>query len=339
MKIGILTFNQARNYGAMLQSYALQTYLRDCGANALHIKTSATQENSYKSFISLLRRIVKRRSYSAYKEFSNKLIFYPGEFCETNAEQLNAAFDMFISGSDQVWNITNGMDYMFYQKFVHDRKKASYAASLGISKLDEKWKPLIKKELDTFDYIAVRENTAKVILDEILSKPVQCVVDPVFLLDRDKWDTICGDRIEKKPYIFVYGTQMTMQLEAVVKLLAEKKRMKICSVFAMKGATELDSKIGPSEFINYIKNAEYIVTTSFHCTAFSLIYERPLIEILHSTTGSRASDLLELVEMNDSCIWHDGYNVDKMKWDYTRAREILKTLIDDSKLYIKKLIG
>lgn len=339
MKIGILTFNQARNYGAMLQAFALQTYLRERDADALHIKIGDMQEDGIKSIKGLIRRVVKHRSYSAYKEFSDKLIFYPGEFSETNAEKLNAAFDMFVSGSDQVWNITNGMNYMFYQKFVRDKIKASYAASLGISKLDEKWKSLIKRELDSFDYIAVRENTAKIMLDEILSQPVQCVVDPVFLLGREKWDAICGDRIEKKPYIFVYGTQMTTQLKSVVKSLAEKKGLKICSVFAMEGAKELDSKIGPAEFINYIKNAEYVVTTSFHCTAFSLIYERPLIEILHSTTGSRASDLLEMVEMKDSCVWHDGYNVEKMSWDYTRARGILKAAIDNSRLYIEKMIG
>lgn len=338
MRIGILTFNQARNYGAMLQSFALQTYLREYGTDAFHIKVGTTQEGSNRSFKSIIRRIIKHRSYSAYKKFSGKLIFYPGEFNETNAEQLNEAFDMFVSGSDQVWNITNGMNNMFYQKFVHNRKKASYAASLGISNLDEKWKPIIKKELDSFDYISVRENTAKVLLDEILSQPVQCVVDPVFLLSREKWDALCGDRIEKNPYIFVYGTQMTTQLKSIVKSIAEKKRLKICSVFAMEGATELDSKIGPVEFINYIKNAEYVVTTSFHCTAFSLIYERPLIEILHSTTGSRALDLLEMVEMKDSCIWHNNYNFEEKNWDYTRVREILKASIDASKLYIEKMV-
>ena len=151
MKIGILTFNRARNYGAMLQAYALQTYIRGIGADAQHIALKGAQEKCVKSVKGFLRRVIKYRSYCEYQRFLNRLSFYPGEYNEENADQLNEVFDMFISGSDQVWNVTNGMNPMFYQSFVRNKTKASYAASMGISKLPEEWIFPVLKELETFE--------------------------------------------------------------------------------------------------------------------------------------------------------------------------------------------
>lgn len=338
MRIGILTFNHSRNYGAMLQAYALQSYLRDHNIDALHIRIKGSKVQN-KSIKDVIRKVIKHQSYRAYQEFSNRILYYPGEYDETNSDQLNDSFDVFMSGSDQVWNVTNGMNPMFFQSFVRKRIKASYAASIGIEKIPDKLISPVRNELETFDFISVREKTAKMILDGILSKSVSRVVDPVFLLSKVQWDLICGPRIEKSKYVFVYGTQMTEHLTGIATSIAQKYNLNICSVYPMKGAKSLDSRIGPAEFVNYVKNAEYVVTTSFHCTAFSLIYERPLIEILHSTTGSRAADLLDMVGMKEYCVWKETSDISKMYWDYTEARSLLSTAIKESQEYLQKIIN
>lgn len=338
MKIGILTFNEVRNYGGMLQAFALQEELKSYGHEVYHISTAIKTQNKIVNLKDLARKVLRLKSQKQYVAFSKRLSFYPGTYTEENAEVLNDRFDLFVSGSDQVWNITDGLNYMFYQKFVKFAKKGSYAASIGIDSIPLGLVDQVRNEINTFDYVSVREKTAQKILQSLTTKEIFRVVDPVFLLDRSRWDALCGKRIEKERYVFVYGTQMTQELKDIAYKIAEEKNLKICSVFPMKKAKTIDYYAGPLEFINYIKYADYVVTTSFHCTAFSIMYEKKLFEVLHSQTGSRAADLLELVGMGPSCMYDTSRKIENYSWDYSQAKNKLEKEVLKSKEYISKMV-
>lgn len=341
MRIGILTFNKVRNYGGMLQAYALQEYIKSLSDTYDVYHIVSKQPRIKMTPKNILLRLMRLPSIVRYKKFEKLINYYNGEYCDANAEELNNEFDVFISGSDQVWNVTNGLDGLFYQKFVTNAKKISYAASIGISSIPDALKADVKNALESFDSILVRENTAKQILSEILArKNIAQVLDPVFLLSREQWSRMCGERIEKKPYIFVYGTQMTAELKEAAYRLADLYNLNICSVFRMKHTKTLDYAIGPLEFVNYVKNAEFVVTTSFHCTAFSVIFEKKLIEILHSSTGSRASDLLEFFGIKEDCIYRSEKNFKDYSWEYKGLQEKLISATEQSKeLLHESIIG
>lgn len=323
MKAAILTFSTAKNFGAQLQAFGLQYALRNISIEAYHIKIKGGTHS--KDFKSLVRDLLSQQQKNAYRRFQKEnLDFYKGEYASDNIEVLNKEFDAFVSGSDQVFNMKNGVDPIYFQEFVDScRKKISYAASMGIKEVPAQYQEKIGMDLDRFDTISVRERDAVEELRQFTKTSIVRNIDPVFLPTREEWDKIAVEPKYTKPYIFVYGTEMTNEFVNIARQLKAATRYKIYSVFPMKGAEALYLKIGPAEFIGYIKNAAYVVTTSFHCTAFSIIYEKNLIEVLHSTTGSRARGLLELFDKTDCIYENENYDLTKQV-DYHNTRQVIE---------------
>lgn len=332
MRIAILTYNTVHNYGALLQAYALQTVLQGMGHETFHIAKERFCRGS--SLKERVKGLLYKQGDLAYENFiSDKLNIYPGLYDEVTAEKLNDCFDAFISGSDQVWNVKNSPNLMFFQHFVHDDKiKMSYAASLGIDKIPEVNADEFCRLLQRFDYISVREESVLEELKRFTDKNISWNIDPVFLLNVEQWDNLLSERIEAEPYIFVYGTQMSNKLKSIAYDLKKKTGLKIVSVFRMPNASIIEGKAGPLEFVNYVKYADYVVTTSFHCTAFSIIYHKKLIEVLHSTTGSRAKGILEVFNQLDS-IYSDDFDFNK-KWDYSGTDVLISALKETALEYL-----
>ena len=335
MRIAILTFNTAINYGALLQSYALQQTLIDMGYNALHIKTSLPTTN--KKLKNRIKHCLESKKYAGYQEFMEKeLVFQDGLFDVENGDSLNDMFDVFISGSDQVWNMSHGIDPMFFQVPIDEKKrKITYAASMGIKNVPKEFLSETIRAIERFDYISVREEDAKSELEKYTNKHIECHLDPVFLLDRQKWLQLAGDRIIKKPYIFVYGTEMTQKLKKAAYDLAKEKGLPLISVFPMAKSEVVDWKTGPKEFLNYIANAEYVVTSSFHATAFSIIFHKQLLEILHSTTSSRSENLLQKFGLTD-CIYAEDGRIEQL--DYSQADKVLEKEKEKAVEYLTRAI-
>lgn len=337
MKIALLTFNTAINYGAQLQAYALQKILRDSGYEAYHVmvgKRIKSTKIKYK-----IKSVLEKKKNESYDEFMNKrLIFYPGSFDESSFYLLNQVFDVFISGSDQVWNMKAGVNPIWFQEMVEsEKKKISYAASMGIKDVPAEYISETARALSDFNYISVREDEAKSALSNYISGPIETHVDPVFLVNRSEWEELAGSRITKNPYIFVYGTEMTKQIkDAAYELKEQHPECSIISVFPMKGATAVDGSTGPIEFINYIRYADYVVTSSFHATAFSIIFHKKLVEVLHSTTGSRALNVLKVFHQENSQ-YRVGHRI--MEWDYSGVDEIISAERKRSLSYLETAIN
>lgn len=290
MKIGIITYHRAKNLGAMLQSYALQKTLEKYKGKCEIIDyRNEKMEESYKvkkireckSLKEKIKNILFMKKNKAFeevrKEFNEKVqTISTKKYNKNNIKEANNDYDLFVTGSDQVWNVKlNYDDENYFLNFAEDNnKKNSYAASFGTNKINEEQKEKICNQLKTFNKISVREEEGKNVVRELTGRNSELVLDPTLLLNKYEWENmINNERIEKEKYIFVYVIAYTPTLlEFARKLGKERKCKVICfhtSYQKYRGMKNL-TKVSPQDFLNYIKNAEAVVTSSFHGMCFSI---------------------------------------------------------------------
>ena len=320
--VTISTFQNAYNYGAILQCMGLQNFLlkNKYNVNVLNYD-NLNISNDYRVFKKVrgnhpILRFIKyfTRGIMNYKNLVlRKETFekYIGKKLHlTKLMSLDEIFqekfknDVFITGSDQVWNtkITHGVDPIYTLSFSDDIKKLSYAASIGRNILPKTELQELSSKLQKFDHISVREETAKKILSSNLDKNIEVVLDPSFLLSKDEWwETVDRkERLITEPYIFVYMS--FGECNKIVKHLQKLTGYKIVYIdeknIFKKNAQNV-SWANPDDFINLIKYSEYVVTTSFHATVFSIIFRKKFWVILPELVGSRITDLLNKFELTD----------------------------------------
>ena len=166
---------------------------------------------------------------------------------------------------------------------------------------------MIKSELPHYSAVSVREKSAGEIIKRICGIDSELVMDPVFLLKKEEWESRCNmDIILPERFIFVYSMENSENLERVVQLIKEEKNIPVIVVRGGGKAGRIvgkeDATCGPAEFLRYIKNAEYVVTNSFHGTAFSLIFEKKFLCIAHSTRNTRLINILQLINEEEKMI-------------------------------------
>lgn len=363
IKTATITFHKAVNYGAILQTYALQHSILnlkidneiinyDC--NLISDEYKLINTKSIKTFI---------KSIMAFKMFyckKKKFEFFIKKYIVlTNpvtkdilkSEDFNNKYDFFITGSDQVWNyeITN-LDDAYFLNFVKDEKKIkSYAASFGVNSIPEKLKPIYIKYLKRFSGLLVREKTGKNIIHGLMDKKVNTVLDPVLLLDRNEWNKIVSrtkfDDIKDKyiliymdtPYIKLFAKKLSIKYKLPIFNIADlilKKENKI-------GNTE--SELGPEDFVNIIKNARFIITASFHAVVFSIIYNKEFfinnVDKTKENRSSRQKDLLDLLEIKDREIFNHNDDTDFAPIDWNNVNKKLESERNKSIYELKKMLG
>ena len=318
-KTATITFHRAINYGAVLQAYALQksilklnveNELLDYKPNTIYNVYKLIRMDSLKNFIKSCIIfpffIYKKKKFN---DFIEKNMYLSKEINkkELNTINFNNNYDLFITGSDQVWNYELiNMDGSFLLDFVKDKRKiTSYAASFGISSIPEALKGWYIEKLKRFSTILLREKTGKLIVEELINKDEKVVLDPVFLLNQKEWDRVTGktkfDKIKDK-YILVYISTPLIMLFA--KKLSKKYNIPVFFIGNIKFNTncKFEMQLGPEEFISAIKNAKIVLTASFHALAFSIIYNKIFFINLNKEKYSRASrqiDLMELLEIKN----------------------------------------
>lgn len=348
----IVTFNKAHNYGAMLQEYALLKKTSELGnSKVLNYNDFNIAKNykyiglGYGSFLSRLKMIIKyiiffninRKRYYAFDDFEKKFIRLTQKEC-SSIEDIDSCIkniDILITGSDQVWNpqITNGLSDIYALNFgKKDIKRISYAASLGSSKIDKKMQNEYKDKISKLDCISVREESgAKALKNVIKNKEIDVTLDPTLLLEKSDWDKIADDGIkEKNKYILAYIVQKNFEQIKIVNKISEETGLKVIH-FEKIGRYEniLRSAYtsGPQDFVSLIKNAEYVVTTSFHATVFSIIFNKKFWVVPHKVTGCRVTDLLNKLGIsNRSVSTLEEFNKKDYNEniDYKKVNEILE---------------
>ena len=316
MKIGVLTFCNANNYGAALQAFALQKKLEQMGhavelidyrcpaIDSAHAKKTVTSSgiSLKKGIYNFLYNIVfssRGRKFEVFRKCVKRSKCY--QKSDLFAEQKR--YDLFITGSDQVFNFAlTGHDETFFLDFVVSKdKKVAYAASMG-NFIDAE-KGTYAKLLKDFRLLSVREKSTALQIENKLGIACDVVPDPVFLHSAEQWKELLNLRkdAQTKPYVLIYTLFESPELYQLANEYAKKNA---CKVFAITKALRPGGKAdvfvrdaGPQEFLELIMNANYVVTDSFHGTAFSIIFGKQLKIVMPPTAQNRIIDLLDELEI------------------------------------------
>lgn len=364
MKIKTITCHNVYNYGASLQAYALMHYLQKLGHDveiidykpdylSRHYKLNVTNPIYNKPIIRQLYLLAKLFPYlrslkrkKLFDDFTAKYLRLTSVSYHSN-EDLKITppiADLYLAGSDQIWNtlFQNGKDPAFYLDFVPDGKiKASYAASMAVDNVLSGWENFVREKVMKLDKIAVREKSAVSLLENIgVNKEIFVVSDPVFLLPRDHWETLLSSKINyKKPYIFVYDFENSKFMADTAKYIAKERNLEVISIGSLHFGKKANKflNVGPLEFLSYIYNAEYVISNSFHATAFSVLFKKNFYVINRTEQlNTRMKDLLSTLNLSDRLVYTIE-NVTFENIDYARVQTILDSIIRKSQQYLESL--
>lgn len=327
MKIGILTFHCAHNYGAVLQAYATQTFLQSQGFEVVMVDyrpeylVSPYRVFDWKSYwtgslVSFLRTAFsklcllpanKKRS-KAFESFITQRLRLQGIDFTRKGD-----IDAFVFGSDQIWNpiLCKGFDPVYFGQFeaAAGKKKIAYAASMGSLVLQDEQERFYREVLPSLDAISVREESLQSLLSPLSPRPIQQVLDPTFLLAASAWRSIARNPQVDSPYVLVYQVVAHPETMRIAQTLAKQLHGK---VIELKATLKLFQQspyqcASPEEFLGYFNRAACVVTTSFHGTAFSLLFNRPFYTIQHGNRhDARSQSLLDRLSLLDRFIPGDS---------------------------------
>lgn len=356
MKIGILTFHRAYNYGAVLQAYALQKKLKDIGAESEIIdymsmeKRSKTQlfraekklglKGNLVKFIKDCYRSGKNKNFNKF--MTEEMSLSPEKY--ESIDQLSeldrqGKYDMYIVGSDQVWNPKNNLrDPAFLLSFVSDNnKKCSYAASIGSAEFDQNLHTLYASELEKFRILTVREESAIREYDFLKDNNAKTVIDPTLLLMKKDYEIIANPRILTKRYAFLYTIAEERNLRKLAKKYCQKHGLILVD---SKKSAIFFQKSSPRDFLSFIQHADCVFTNSFHGTAFSIIIEKQFVTEVQTKSGlnNRSNDLMKKLGLQDRDIDSTEFAPEELI-DYEKIDHRLEKLRNDSEDILKKIIA
>ena len=347
--IGIITFHNADNYGALLQAYALQEYLNSDSRHSAQIINFRTEEHTREYPIlpvlkgNICRWLVlyifhlcakkhllrKKLAFQIFRETHLKLTerySNPDSFCQNPPK-----FDVYISGSDQVFNPGVRHSNIYYLDFNKNAsKKIAYAPSLGVSKLSTDDGIRISGYLKDFDSLSCRESQGAAILSRLSGRKVPAVVDPVFLIGRKQWEAIAKQPQSRSPYILVYDLCGGYKLQKLAKQVKKETGLSIITVSAsVKKDYPLYQAIydcSPDELLGYIMNASYVVTDSFHGTALSIRFGTKVISfIAQPSLSSRVVSLMDALSLSSQIVSNiNSFDFKSMKFNEYRLTALLR---------------
>lgn len=306
LTVGIIThYYKSLNYGGNLQAYALTNLLNNKGVDAkqiCYIKKEKTEKIPLKNHISnplkkakhifgkiffYLEKIKHKKDLMLRKKailkFNSNFICHTDKvYDRTNIQEVANGFDVFIVGSDQVWNPLWCDDTFLLNFVAQDKIKLSYAAGISVHSLSNEEIEVFKKSLLNYNAISVRESNGISLLQPLTDKKIENVIDPTLLLSNEEWDKIVSSKIIQKKYIFCYFLSGIGEYKTLIKRFAKRKKLKIVNLPHLCGYQFEDEyfadyrlyDISPVDFISLIKHAELVFTDSFHATVFSHIYKK-----------------------------------------------------------------
>ncbi|NLM67285.1 MAG: polysaccharide pyruvyl transferase family protein [Enterococcus sp.] len=329
MKIGILTYHRSHNYGALLQAYALKEFLNKQGYRDVefidyfpdyHIQMYANIKPKefgllpYKKKIKypfylifkyypLYRTREKRRK--SFNRFIKKYLIKKNEGIK------NINYDVVIYGSDQIWrkqkkNECPGFNEIYFgDKKIKAKKRMAFSASMGEIEIDSKDVIFLNRSLKRFSAISVRENDLFNLVKDIAECPMEHTLDPVFLLGKKEWDDIIPQKLIKGKYLLFYNFLENAAILDIVEFISSKTGLIVIELIGKINKREYtpNSRIydGPENFLSLIKYADFIVTSSFHGVALSIIFEKQFYACL-SYKVQRVFSLLSIFGIGERLI-------------------------------------
>lgn len=390
MKVGILTLYLGNiNYGAMLQAYALMSACESLGHQCEVVRYRQSPKRlvkvgvfcklyrmqaKIKRLISteglrwLVMDAINRKEITAQANFAFKNRSKAFErFCsqhihesdiiytDTTISLSNEVYDAFICGSDQIWKPECSTDAYFLAFAAQGKKKIAYAPSIAVSSLTPEEKSYIVAMVNGLDCVSIREEAGKRLIASDCEKPIEVVLDPTFLKDRNQWKELIAPKpLIPDDYIFCYFLSMDYNRLKRIKAQAARYGKKLLVLSYLTGKHTYPEKIsdyslsdvGPEEFLSLISHAEAIFTDSFHGTVFSIIFNRPFYVFERKTTtkkqnmSSRIYSLLKMAGAEECWITDEKVDsTDLINWDKPDYYENLIGEIEKSRQYLKTSLG
>lgn len=357
-KIGILTLPLNTNYGGVLQAYALLTFMKSQGHDAWLINRRWNNDKNDPVYLTkkwFYHNIIARN----FTKFKNEYLT-PMTKPITSSQQMESindeGFDAVIVGSDQVWRFehTGGVKNNFFLDFItNDTKKISYAASFGIDhiKCDQEKKAEIRKLIQQFDGVSVREDSGVQICKSEFAVDAKHVIDPSLLLEKQDYlkivDDVESNRIKNR--LTTYILDDTDDKKQIISDISKNKSLTISSVnkkmgsYSFKNLLLNPNKIiipSISQWIKGFNDAEFVVTDSFHGTAFCIIFNKPFVCIGNKERGlTRFTSLLKIFGLENRLILSQkdltSDLLDK-EIDFNKVNEVLNDKREEALQFIKK---
>lgn len=352
-KIGILTFHNAHNYGAVLQAYALKTKLNRMGyeASVLNYRNKYIAK-TYRKVLHIdfwKRDILPSRWGKVIREIRDVFYglpewqrqwkvfeeFIAGKLLDGDSKQLSleevAGRDcaVYVLGSDQIWarELTHGMDPAYFGQFAPEKEKISYAASVPNGSIPENEKPYFKEYLQSLSHISVREEKLAEAIRELTGREVETVIDPTLLLEREDYQSLLYEKpLKQGDYVFAYFVVENEALSRCAKKVAELMNCELVELHYKK-TPQIRGKnmvfdAGPSEFLTYIRDAKMVVTNSFHGTVFSILFQKKFYSVYKE--NGRIENLLGFLGLSDRHIKDEAEILLEKEIDYAQSESRLQ---------------
>ena len=347
------------NFGTFLQAYALQQTLFRLGYDnkviddALIIRRQHSRRTMLKRYFKrLLLRMLPgnefyRRTAQVEREFNrfkkNHIVL---DSKWRNTEQLKDRYDAYIAGSDQIWLPYGKVNPFFYLGFT-DRYKIAYAPSFGMSDCSDEMVDFIRPYLTKFDRISVRETQGARILKDRFGLEAEVVVDPTMLLDAHDWDGLIGERTSPagEGYALCYMLTYNAGYLDFVRNWC-RQHSKLLKLFVtdprMVGKADVDLYVGPTGFLDQIRNADIVFTDSFHGTIFSLVFGKEFLTFKRFADGetvsqnSRLENLMGRLGLMERLVDAESLSFPDTVLDHTSIRNEMDVMRRDSIRYLKE---
>lgn len=373
MKIGIITYHEPISYGAHLQCLGLQMYLKEIGCNPEIInysKKAYLELRNTKRTKTLINRILNvlkdpitflkaknnakkiEKEKKKFKELLNdrnrkfeefeKMYYILSKKRYEKYSELKEncpEYDAYICGSDQIWNPSfNDMDDNYFLGFAPKNKRIAYAPSFGVNKIPFYAKSEYKKRLEGIKSLSVREKTGAKIIKNLINKDVPVVIDPTFLVSKEKWLEIANNSEIHLPkeYIVTYFIGIDDYISKYINEIKAKY-----SNYEIINLVFDQTKYGPCDFLKLISKAKFVFTNSFHGLAFAINLNIPfavgktLKDFGSNSAFSRIEDLLEMLELSDRIYFgNKQLNDNWLQLDYSKVNKIKEIIAEQSKKYL-----
>lgn len=357
MKVGILTFHRAHNYGAVLQCFALQEVIRKQGHEVEIIDyRQPFVEKLYKPEVSIrhiikLCFLLKFKKLSLYikkcfekfkrnnnfKEFRSSFLKCGKPFKGTLIPQ---NYDCYIIGSDQLWSLhcTNGYDPIYWGSFPirEGAKVYGYAISGTTAYHNVLTEDEIRHNIGNFNKLSFREEVLRDDIAKVSGIYADITLDPTLLTDAEIWSPLINSKWGQRNYIVVYQVRLPKGDEKMLNRKAKSFAKQLhCEVIDLS-----DMQYSVEDFLSIIKYAKCVLTSSFHATVFSIIFGTPFYSFkLYDTNDDRYTDLLEKLHMSNHLVDKDSTLFDIPLIDKEATNKYLKFLQEESIRYLNSILS
>lgn len=375
IRVGLMTFHAAHNYGSVLQAYATQKNIENLGydceiinyrlPNQLEyynklISTKFGKKAFLRGILSLSEFLQRREKREKFESFIHEKLRLSNGEIHTFQElsKMSLPYATLVTGSDQVWNTHCTAEFAnepadsirgYFLDFGPDSiKRIAYSASIGSMSKDEI--AVFQKQLQKYDAISVREKDGAEIISRLLNRSVENTLDPTLLLNRKEWLDFAGEpkTVPQNPYIFVYtltkSTKQYYKMLSEIKAFAKRRNLEVVCVSPFRpgllNGVKTDNACGPLDFLQYLANASLVITDSFHGTAFSINLEVPFYT-LNIGRDFRKQLLLEKVKLFDRLIHstEDFIEIKDYSCDFTESRKLLEKERECSIQYLRNALA